>query len=80
LSTYFNDLLTYSLSQLGTNERLEDGKEHIENVRIIDNVNSFKSQWNALLNPLQNLSCKRWSEMNNLTQRESIHVKNYAEN
>lgn len=41
--------VTYALAQLLPDEGLEDGEEHIEDIRVVHNVHSLQTHTDALL-------------------------------
>jgi hypothetical protein len=45
--------ITHSVPQLSIDKRLENRKRHVEYVGIVDDENTFESQWNALLKPFE---------------------------
>lgn len=44
---------THPLSQLLADEWLEDCEQHVEEIRIVDDVNGLQADGSALLHPLQ---------------------------
>lgn len=69
---------THPLAQLLPNERLEDGEQHIEHVRIVENVHSLQSQAQHVLRPFQQHRRKRRRELHHMRQRQPLKVEDYA--
>jgi hypothetical protein len=64
----------HPFSKLRTDKWLEHRPKHVEDVRVVDYVKSLQTQWNAILDPVQQHHRIVGSEMNDLTQRKPIEI------
>lgn len=65
----------YSTAQLLAKEWLEESKHHIEDFRLVDDMNAFDSQRNRVLKPINYSFCERWRELPGLLKRQAVHVE-----
>lgn len=66
-----------SRAQLLAKERLEESKDHIEDLWLIHDVNAFDSKRHRILQPVYNSLGERWRKLPSLLKRQAVHVENH---
>lgn len=66
-----------ALAQLLANERLEDGKQHIEHVRVVHDVHRLQAQHQHVLHPFEQHGRERGRELHDVVERQAVKVENH---
>jgi len=64
-------------AQLLLEEGLEQSEDHLEDLRLVHNVNGLNPEWHRILQPVHNSLGKRRSELPGLLETEAIHVEDH---
>lgn len=67
---------TYSLAQLLPDEGLEDGEQHVEDIRVVHNVHRLQAHTDAILHIVQQHCGKRRCELCNVTEWQTYSSNN----
>jgi hypothetical protein len=66
-----------SVAQFLPQEGLEQGEDHVEDFRLIDDVNSLDSQRHRVLQPVNDSLGKRRRKLPGLLERQTVHVEDH---
>lgn len=69
--------IPHPLAQLLANERLEDGEQHVEHVRIVEDVHRLQAQEQHVLHPLQQHGGERGRELHDVVERQAVKVEDH---
>jgi len=64
-------------AQLLLEEGLEQGKDHLENLRLVHDVNGLDPERNRVLQPVHNALGERRRKLPRLLETEAIHVEDH---
>lgn len=66
-----------SVAQLFAEERLEQRENHLEDLRLVHDVNAFDAEWNRVLQPVYDALGERRRKLPGLLERQAVHVKDH---